>query len=108
MTELNLIVIRSKDMDKLVSFYALFDIDFVKHRHDKGPEHFSAEMEPLVFEIYQQRSDEDSTTKVRLGFKVDKLDKVLADLTGSGATIVSEAKNSSWGRRAVITDPEGH
>ena len=39
---------------------------------------------------------------------LNELDTVLVDLTNAGATIVSEAKDSTWGRRAVIDDPEGH
>ena len=108
MTELNLIVIRSKDMNKLASFYGILDIDFVQHRHDKGPEHFSAELGSIVFEIYPQRNDNDNTTNIRLGFTVNNIDKVLVDLINAGATIVSDVKDSPWGRRAVIDDPEGH
>ncbi|MGJ8654907.1 MAG: VOC family protein [Akkermansiaceae bacterium] len=107
--KLNLTVLRSSDMEALAKFYsALFERELEKHRHGKGPEHFGTELGELVFEIYPQRSEADDTTSVRLGYLVDSIESVLDRISGFAFTVVSEAKDSAWGKRMVLDDPEGH
>jgi len=105
---LNLIVLRSDDMERLAAFYQTLGLKLTRHRHGKGPEHFGTESGDLIFEIYAKRNADDSTRNVRLGFVVDALDQTLESLKSVGATIVSEPKTSPWGRRCVIDDIEGH
>ncbi len=66
------------------------------------------EIDGIVFEIYPKRDDRDETTKIRIGFQVESIDSILAQLDGFEFKLVSEPKASPWGRRAVIDDPEGH
>jgi len=103
---LNLVVIRSPDIEVLCNFYSAFGLDFIKHAHGSGPEH-SAESGGVVIEIYPQ-SDAASTTGTRLGFSVISLDDLLTRLERKGGKVLSPAKDSPWGRRAVILDPIGH
>lgn len=105
---LNLVVIRAADMERAAAFYRLLGLTFQKHRHGSGPEHFACEMGQSVFEIYPRKDKTDSTASVRLGFSVASLHKVVAELQAAGATIVSPPKDSPWGRRAVVDDPDGH
>ena len=105
---LNLIVIRSGDMERAVQFYELLGLTFAKHRHDSGPEHFSADMNGCVFEIYPRRSEADSTASVRLGFQVADVDSLVSELIEAGIKIVTEPANTEWGRRAVVEDSDGH
>lgn len=48
------------------------------------------------------------TESVRLGFAVKDADEAVAKLEMAGAAVVSEAKDSPWGRRAVVKDFDGH
>lgn len=105
---LNLVVIRAADIDQLASFYEQLGLQFTKHRHGKGPEHYSCELGSVVFEIYPQRSDTNHTKDTRLGFQVDSVDETVAKLRERSTQIISPTKDSPWGRRAVIVDPEGH
>lgn len=105
---LNLIVLRSENMERLAEFYKTLGLNLTRHRHGKGAEHFGTESGDLIFEIYSKRNAEDSTSNVRLGFTVGALDATLTALTSIGAKIVSEPKSSPWGRRCVIDDIEGH
>jgi lactoylglutathione lyase len=105
---LNLVVIRSPDIEMLSQFYSTLGLEFIKHAHGSGPEHYSAESAGIVLEIYPQADAAACTTATRLGFKVDSLDSLLPLLAERGANIVSPAKDSPWGKRAVITDPVGH
>ncbi len=106
---LNLIVLRSLDMEDLAQFYsALFDRPLEKHRHGSGPEHFGTELGNLVFEIYPKRSESDDTTSVRLGFLVEDVEKVHDRISRFPIRIISSPKSSPWGIRMVFDDPEGH
>src|SRR5687767_2205434 len=105
---LNLIVIRSPDIDRACRFYSTLGLAFTKHAHGTGPEHYACELHGLVFEIYPRKSDADSTTATCLGFRVPSVDAAVASLQRLGAKVISPPKESPWGRRAVVEDPDGH
>ena len=77
----NLLVIRSSDIDRAVTFYQQMGMLFDRHSHGNGPEHFASNICGFVFEIYPQRNAEDVTTNVRIGFNVDDADGVIDLLT---------------------------
>lgn len=64
-------------------------------------------LEGIVFEIYPRNSNID-TSAVRLGFRVSSVDKVVADLEEIEVVVLSSPRDSQWGRRAVILDPDGY
>ncbi|MEO0377724.1 MAG: VOC family protein [Cyanobacteria bacterium P01_A01_bin.17] len=103
---LNLLVIRSSNIEESRRFYECLGLSFELHQHDKGAQHFAAEHHGLVFEIYPAQGKD--TTATRLGFAVEKLDQVLAELIASGGKARETPKESPWGRRAVVVDPDGH
>ena len=105
----NLIVIRSLDIDMLAEFYSLLGCNFEKHSHGKGPEHYAHEFDGAVFEIYPIKKGGPATVSVRIGFLVGSVDDTVKRMVKSGkGKLVSEPKDSPWGRRAVIDDPDGH
>ena len=105
---LNLMVLRVPDLQRAVDFYSVLGLSFTKHAHGKGPEHYAAELGDLVFEIYPQASEENSTKHVRIGFRVGTLAALVQRLESGGGVLISPPKNSPWGLRAVIDDPFGH
>lgn len=104
----NLLVIRSRDIERAVKFYQRMGIMFARHSHGRGPEHFACDLCGFVFEIYPKRNADDTTTNTRLGFNVDDVDCLIDLLREVDVTIVSEPTDSEWGRRAVVKDPDGH
>ncbi len=106
--ELNLVVLRSAEMERAAQFYQALGLEFTRHRHGKGPEHYAAELGALVFEIYPRLPDGESSTGTRIGFRVVSVDEAVAALEKAGGRIVSPAKDSPWGRRAVMADLDGH
>jgi predicted enzyme related to lactoylglutathione lyase len=63
----------------------------------------------MVFELYPATPEQSVSPSTRIGFAVANVDDVLARLTNvTGVRIVSPAKDSEWGRRAVLADPDGH
>jgi predicted enzyme related to lactoylglutathione lyase len=105
---LNLVVIRSPDIEASAQFFAEFGLSFAKHSHGKGPMHYASEEAGVVFEIYPQVEGQETTAMTRLGFSVEALDAVMARLESLGAKVISAPADSPWGRRAVIQEPFGH
>lgn len=106
--QLNLIVLRSSDIERAVLFYKTLGIVFTRHAHGSGPEHYASEGVGLVFEIYPLTTKSSPTAGTRIGFRVDSVDGVVSLLVAIGATIVTPASDSEWGRRAVVKDFDGH
>ena len=102
---LNLVVLRSPDLDQAEAFYLKLGLCFTRHRHGKGPEHLATEMPGGVFEIYPESENGASTRGTRVGFAVKGLDEIVGRL---GESVISQPKDSPWGRRAVVSDPDGH
>jgi catechol 2,3-dioxygenase-like lactoylglutathione lyase family enzyme len=105
---LNLVVIRSRDIERAVAFYGRLGLAFTAQVHGKGPRHYAAELEGGVFEIYPLRPVAFQTTSVRLGFLVADLDGLLPSLVDTGVTLLEGPRDSAAGRRAVVCDPDGH
>jgi lactoylglutathione lyase len=105
---LNLVVLRSHDMARAAAFYSNLGLVFRQHRHGSGPEHFAAELpDGGVFELYPV-ADNASTVATRIGFRVPSLEHAVAALSDFPGAIVSAPRDSEWGRRAVVADPDGH
>lgn len=103
---LNLVVIRSADLERSKSFYEAIGLQFSKERHGSGPDHWAAQLGNLVFEIYPRSSRD--TVGVRLGFEVGSMDAALSALQQLGAEIKAPPIDGPWGLRAVVIDPDGH
>jgi hypothetical protein len=105
---LNLVVLRSADLERAVAFYTRLGLRFSRHRHGSGPEHFAAELPGGVFELYPLPQGGASTLGTRVGFSVPSVDVALAALSDYPGAVVTSARDSEWGRRAVVADPDGH
>jgi lactoylglutathione lyase len=105
---LNLVVLRSPDSARAAAFYTQLGLNFAKHQHGKGAEHLAAEISGGVFELYAQTPDFPSTLGTRIGFTIPSVDVAVAALSNYPGAIISPPKDSEWGRRAVVTDPDGH
>jgi predicted enzyme related to lactoylglutathione lyase len=105
---LNLVVLRSSKIEIAVEFYTRLGLQFERHRHGKGPEHFAAELANCVFELYPLAVGGEATVGTRIGFRVSSVDAAIEQLREFPGAIVSPAKESEWGRRAVVIDPDGH
>jgi predicted enzyme related to lactoylglutathione lyase len=102
------LVIRSADIARAAAFYSRLGLRLSQHRHGNGPEHFAAELPGGVFEIYPASADGRSTLGTRIGFRVPSVDEALSALHEFPDAVVTPARDSEWGRRAVVADPDGH
>ncbi len=67
--------------------------------------HYAGRVGELIFEIYPLNEGEIAVS--RLGFAVSNLNETLERMTRAGVPIVSDAKPTPWGYRAVVRDPDG-
>jgi len=59
---LNLVVIRSADIERAAAFYKELGLVMIKQQHGNGPEHYSAQLGITIFEIYPLDERRPSTT----------------------------------------------
>jgi lactoylglutathione lyase len=105
---LNLLTLRVADLERAANFYRLLGLDFVKHAHGSGPEHYACEMPGFVFELYLATAEQPVSASTRLGFAVSEIDPLMLKLAAAGTKILSAQRVSEWGKRAVVCDPDGH
>lgn len=103
--ELNLLVLRSANLERSVGFYGLLGLVFVEEKHGNGPKHYSTQLGATVLELYPlgKRSP---TTDVRLGFTVSSIDEAIGNLEMDA--VVQPTSDTERGKLAVIQDPDGH
>src|SRR5216684_1487231 len=89
---LNLIVLRSADLDRAARFYQLLGIEFVREQHGSGPEHLACCLSGVVLEIYPNGSASDDS-RVRIGFSVPSVEEALKSVR-EGGKIVTPPKES--------------
>ena len=105
---LNLVVIRSENIERAAQFYQAMGLLFTRHRHGSGPEHYTSEVDGVVFEVYPLSPKSTPTVGTRIGFRVDSTDEIVELLVQVGATVIDPPTDSEWGRRAVVRDLDGH
>jgi lactoylglutathione lyase len=109
MTEvrLNLVVLRSTDLDRAARFYGLLGINFAREKHGSGPEHLASKLGEVVLEIYPDVSA-GQDPRVRIGFDVPSVEDAIKKIRENGSVVLTPPKESPWGLRAVVADPDGH
>jgi lactoylglutathione lyase len=106
--QLNLVVLRSADIERAASFYRAMGLLFTRHAHGSGPEHYASETNGIVFEIYPLTTKSSPTVGTRIGFRLGSVDEAIKLLSQIGAVVVTAPADSEWGRRAVVKDFDGH
>ena len=102
-----LVVIRSTDIQRAVTFYRSLGIEFKEEQHGSGLRHFAADLRGIVFEIYPAKRPEDIDRTTRLGFSLPDIRTAINSIRELGATIAEEPTESEWGLHAVVRDPDG-
>jgi lactoylglutathione lyase len=104
---LNLVVLRSSDLCRTAQFYAALGIQFARERHGAGPEHLAACLGDIVLEFYPQENGA-VNVGVRVGFRVQSVSEAVRAIQETGGSVLTQARESTWGLRAVVADPDGH
>jgi lactoylglutathione lyase len=104
---LSLVVIQSSNLDRVLEFYRAIGLNFVCEKHGNGPEHYSCDLDGVIFEIYPRNPDLPCAETCRIGFRVDSIADTISRLHQIGAAANCTPKSSPWGCRAVVKDPDG-
>jgi predicted enzyme related to lactoylglutathione lyase len=104
---LNLLVVYSRNIEAAKEFYEQLGLTFQSEKHGKGPNHFAAQLGPVVFEIYPCL-DASHVSRTRIGLVVPSVDQAVDHLRRAAAEIVTEPFELPWGRRAVVKDIDGN
>jgi predicted enzyme related to lactoylglutathione lyase len=104
---LALLVLKTRQMDRLLAFYQEVGIQFNEEQHGKGPRHHAGRVGDVVIEIYPLPNDGIRDTSTRLGFSVDNLAEVVLALQAIGTQVVKQPTHTAWGLQAVVKDPDG-
>jgi hypothetical protein len=102
-----LVVIRSTNIDRAALFYEAAGMNLTKHAHGSGPEHYTAMLGDLVFELYPAQNQE-SSAGVRLGFKVSSVKNCVEAIRKLNGKVVSEPALRANGFSATVQDFDGH
>ena len=106
--KLNLIVIRTQQLEQQAKFYEQLGLELQYHKHGNSPYHYSADLDGLVFEIYPTKNENSVDHSTRLGFQVKDLDKLIENLeTTEPESIITHPKQTTWGYAALVKDLDG-
>lgn len=109
--ELSLIVLRTGDVLSTLFFYRALGLRFEQECHGQGLIHYACTLGTSIIEIYP--GTEGSAPQpvqggaTMLGFRVASIDHVLTQLQEISDTVLPTIHSSRWGRRVVLTDPDG-
>lgn len=105
---LTLLVLKTRQVERLRTFYNALGIELNEEQHGKGPIHYAGRIGELMLELYPLPDDGGSVdTTTRLGFAVESLTEVVEAIQAIGAPVVTQSQETPWGYRAVVRDPDG-
>jgi lactoylglutathione lyase len=109
--KLNLIVLKSPNIEATKTFYESTGINFTVEQHGDGPRHYAGIINGVVMEIYPGSAENEGIT---LGFWVNDLGVLPTTLIRAGGKILAEPTIDNPyliirdidGRRIIFTQPE--
>ncbi|WP_129140775.1 VOC family protein [Modicisalibacter coralii] len=97
---INLLVLRCRELEASKQFYELLGFCFVKERHGDGPLHYSSQDAGFVFELYPLKENEEPGNS-RIGFSVKDMRQVLSKM------VVASQYELNGSQVYVVRDPDG-
>jgi len=108
MIRLHMLVLKSSQPDELAKQYSTLGISFVHHRHGQGPMHYSAELGPIVFEIYPLPTSVSHVEDNNLvGFELEEADQRLEEWKRQGGIVLKDLRPTEFGTVALLKDLDG-
>ena len=109
---MNAIILKTEKIEATSLFYNKLGLQLQEEFHENGPAHYASTLAGVHFAIYALNpySGPERRSKVRdtmIGFEVEDLQAALESLASFNAEMVVDPAEVPWGRRAIITDPDG-
>jgi len=106
--KLNLLILKSPDIEALRAFYELLGCVFESEQHGDGPSHYSAALGGVLLELYPlAEGTAPVDTSTRIGFSVEGVDDAVTRLVEGGVELVKPVAQTEWGLKAIVHDPDG-
>ncbi|CAA6818575.1 MAG: Unknown protein [uncultured Sulfurovum sp.] len=102
--QLNLLVLRCKNIKTSKAFYEKLGLTFVQEQHGKGPVHYSTLMEELVMELYPLTKGSE-IDNIRLGFLME-IENIFEYLERETIVVCSQYQYEDK-NVFVVEDPDG-
>ncbi|QDT42191.1 Glyoxalase-like domain protein [Gimesia alba] len=103
--QLNLLVLRCRDLAACKTFYEHLGFSFQREQHGTGPIHYAAQLEGLVFELYPL-SEGAELELTRLGFRLSVEGDLREILDRAGIAVLNVLPHAEY-PVYVVQDPEG-
>jgi lactoylglutathione lyase len=104
MRNLNLLVLRCRQIERTKAFYELFGLTFAKEKHGEGPDHFSATDDVGTLELYP--ADTGAADRTGLGFAYPDIEPIHMALR-KGQYAPQKIRETGLGRTFTVHDPDG-
>lgn len=101
--KLELLVLRSHDIDAARLFYEALGLAWQEEQHEGGPKHYSCRLGATLFELYPAK--EGSGGRVRLGLRVADPERAAEVAVAAGGSRRPDRRQSAT---TVILDPDGN
>lgn len=102
---LQLLVLRTSNIEQLADFYSLLGLKFDYHKHGNSPFHYSATIGETVLEMYPlAKNQTEADQNLRLGFCIDNFDEIIVKLKELQIPFILEPTQTDFGFMAIITD----
>lgn len=79
--KINLIVIRTANLDIILKFYNMLGLCFIEEKHGNGPIHYSCSLDGVVLEIYPATNAYPVDQSTSLGFSIPSITTMIEQLT---------------------------
>jgi predicted enzyme related to lactoylglutathione lyase len=107
MTKIRGLVIYTKNLDQMKSFYEALGFEMREEQHKEGPLHYSCNAGEIWIEIYP-REDYLESGKIRLELSVEDLLDKMEEAVSCGGTILRGPKLREGGYFLLLADPDGN
>lgn len=106
------VVMSSGRPDELIDFYRAIGVPLQMEHHGDGIMHWAADVDGCHVAVFPTFAEGEAPGhrapgSTFVGFVVDSVDEAVAAVVALGALVVEDTNDASWGRRAVVTDPDG-
>jgi lactoylglutathione lyase len=102
MVDVNLVVLRTNNLECLKGFYESLGLVFEGEQHGSGPFHYSSLAGSVVLELYPAK--EPVVDSSMIGFRVNDVDGLVEKL---GDSSVQKGGFTDTGQFVIVTDPDG-
>ena len=106
------LVLRATKLEQVVRFYRAIGLPLKEEQHADGPLHYACELGQAHIAIYEAEANGDAPLRLNggasmVGFRVDSVEAAFEAALRAGGKCAAEPDDYPWGRRALVTDPDG-